>query len=105
MDIGSAFGMVLALGFVLALIVGGAWLVRKFGGPLTASSGPFKVLASISLGGRERAVLIQVGSEQMLLGVSPGSVRNLGKLDNPIDVPDTAVFAQTLANSLGRGKS
>ena len=104
MDAGSAFSMLFALAFVLALIIGGAWLVKRFGGPI-GSSGPFKVLGSASLGGRERIVLVQVGEEQMLLGVAPGNVRHLGKPETPIEVPELNAFAQTLANSLGRGKS
>lgn len=104
MDVGSAFSMLIALAFVVALIIGGAFLVKRFGGPIGAS-GPFKVLGSASLGGRERVVLLQVGEEQILLGVAPGSVTHLGKPEKNIEVAEVNVFAQTLANSLGRRKT
>jgi flagellar protein FliO/FliZ len=36
-----------------------------------------KVVAGLSLGGREKIVLVQVGEKQLLLGVSPGKIDNL----------------------------
>ena len=36
-----------------------------------------QIVAQISLGTRERAVLLRAGSQQLLLGVAPGNVRLL----------------------------
>lgn len=81
---GSLAQMVLGLIGVLAIIVGGAWLLKRYGQlPGAGYGGALRVLGGVSLGPRERAVLIQVGEKQLLLGVTPGCVRTLHVLDQP----------------------
>lgn len=70
-----------ALILILMLIVGLALLVRKFAPALTRSTTQLRVLSSMSLGGKERVVLLQAGEEFLLLGVSPGHVQTLHKMD------------------------
>ncbi len=105
MELGNVIGVFAALAVVLGIIVGGAYLVRRFGGNLTAPAGPLKVLSAINVGARERVVLIQAGDEQLLLGVAPGRVELLKTPDSPIDVPAPAAFAQSLTTALSRGRS
>jgi flagellar protein FliO/FliZ len=47
-------------------------------------SGDLRVVAGLAVGPRERVVLMQVGAQQVLLGVTPGSVRMLLILDEPL---------------------
>ncbi|MEW5009783.1 MAG: flagellar biosynthetic protein FliO, partial [Cycloclasticus sp.] len=63
--------------FVLLLIIAAAWLARRFSGFSAAQAGQLKVLSGVSLGGREKALLIRAGKQHILLGVSPGQVINL----------------------------
>ena len=59
-------------------------LLKRFN-TVGASTGDYiQVLASTPLGQRERAVLLQVGSDQILVGVAPGSVNTLHELSNPV---------------------
>jgi flagellar protein FliO/FliZ len=44
-----------------------------------------KVLGGISVGQRERLVLVQIGSKQLLVGVAPGSVNHVMVFDEPLD--------------------
>ena len=44
-----------------------------------------KILGGISMGSRERVVLLQVGEEQLLIGVSPGRINTLHVLETPIE--------------------
>lgn len=74
------FGLALVLGAIGAL----AWGFRRFGGPLGPRDGAMRVIAGLSLGARERAVLVQVGNRQILLGVAPGRVQTLHVLDTPV---------------------
>lgn len=55
-----------------------AWLVKKIGAfsPVN-SKDKMKVVAGLSLGGREKILLVQVGEKQLVLGVSPGKIDNL----------------------------
>jgi flagellar protein FliO/FliZ len=70
--------MFLVLGALLAL----AWIMRRMrGGPSAGDSG-LRVLSQVSLGARERAVLLRVGAQQILVGVAPGNVRMLHVLDS-----------------------
>jgi len=62
---------------VLALIIGLAWVLRRFGGLPKVGKGVVTIVGGVSLGTRERAVLLQVGETRLLVGVSPGRVQTL----------------------------
>lgn len=66
-----------ALIVVLLLIMGLAWLVRRSGKFPGIGRGPIQVLGTLSLGTRERVVLVSVEGTRLLLGVAPGSIRTL----------------------------
>jgi flagellar protein FliO/FliZ len=44
------------------------------------------VISTLPLGQKERAVLVRVGKQQILLGVAPGRVTTLHVLSEPVDV-------------------
>lgn len=71
-----------ALVFVVIVIFLLALLMRKFSMMPGASSGPIKVISGISIGGKERLLLIEVGGEQILVGTSPGSIKKIHKLSS-----------------------
>jgi len=99
--------LVLGLALVVGLILVLAWLMRRVNGTPAQGNG-MKVLAALPLGQRERAVLVQIGQEQMLLGVAPGRVSLLARFDEPVlDTAELrgAQFAERLQQVLGRGRS
>jgi len=62
-----------------------------------------RVVASLALSARERAVLVQCGDKQLLLGVAPGSVQLLAQFDEAVIEPGSAPkgeFANRLAQIL-----
>lgn len=71
----------LALLLVLAVVFAAAWMMRRFKLFNQRGGRQLEVIAQIALGAKERAVLIKVGSKQVLVGVAPGSVRTLHVLD------------------------
>ncbi|WP_254262526.1 flagellar biosynthetic protein FliO [Marinobacterium weihaiense] len=104
-----SWGSLVQLGLGLTLVVGLilllGWLVRRVNGT-TASGQGMKVLAALPLGQRERAVLVQVGQEQLLLGVAPGRVSLIKHFDAPVVDSEAlrgAAFADRLQQALGRG--
>jgi flagellar protein FliO/FliZ len=69
---------------VLAAVFAAAWLVRRMRGLGKFGSQAITVIADVGLGPKERAVLVQVGSQQLLLGVAPGRVSTLHVLTEPV---------------------
>lgn len=69
---------------VLAIIAFLAWLLRRTGQFNSAANGEMKIIAALSLGSREKAVLLQVGEQQILVGVTPQHIHSLHILENNI---------------------
>ena len=99
--------LLLGLGLVIGLIFALAWVVRR----LQNQVGPrgnqaIKLLSSQSLGPRERLLLVQVGEEQVLLGLTAGRITPLHVLKQPVIMPEaesaTPEFARRLQELLGR---
>lgn len=82
---GSLLQVTVGLALVLLLIFAAAWFVRRFTVLPGVSSGAMRVLSVLPMGQREKLVLVQVGEEQLLLGVSPGRITTLHVLDKPIE--------------------
>lgn len=78
----------IGLAFVLAVIFAVSWLAKRYGRFPSLPTSKFKILASISVGQRERVLLFQVGEQQLLLGVTAQSVQVLHKLDESIQSVD-----------------
>jgi len=78
------FGAVLALLLVLALIVGLGWLLKRLPGSGFRPPEGMKLVASLSLGARERVVVVEVNGQQLLLGVSAGGISTLHVLPEPL---------------------
>jgi len=99
----------LGLLVVLAVIVAAAWGVKRFGNLGGGVQGRLKVVGGVALGGRERVVLLQVGDEQLVLGVAPGQIRTLHVLAQPLAEPPAPAaaegsFAQRLQSALKGGR-
>jgi flagellar protein FliO/FliZ len=74
----------LGLFVVLACIAFLAWLLRRTGRFQTTANGEMKIITSLALGPRERAVLLQVGEQQILVGVTSQHVQTLHILETPV---------------------
>ena len=64
-------------------------------------------MGGISLGGKERIVLVQVGEQQLLVGVAPGSLRTLHVLDQPLEgaMTDAGGFGEKISELLEKTQS
>lgn len=91
--IGSGYIIQLMLGLVVVVlcIIVLAWLARKFNRFQTVSDEKFKIVGGISMGARERIVLLQVGVEQILVSITPGKINMLYALDEPIETTELDV--------------
>ena len=98
-------GAVLALLAVLALIVALAWLLKRLPATGLRSSEQLRVVASLAVGQRERVVVVEVGGQQLLLGVTAQSITTLHQLPESLAIPapqplSASPFAQLLAGKL-----
>lgn len=85
--------MLLALLLVVFAIFVIAFVAKKLN--LTPNnSGHFKLISSMSLGGRERIVIIEVQGEQHAIGVTSQNVNHLFSIEKPIES-----VSQPLTNS------
>lgn len=109
---GAMLEIVAALCFVLALIFALAWMSRRLRGA-SHTAGLIRVLAEVSLGQKERAVLLQVDGKRLLVGVTAGGISLLDSAAVPNDSAATSgepgagataapSFATLLRRSLGR---
>jgi len=113
-DISSASYLsqfVVGLIIVLLCILILAWLAKRFNGFQSLTGDSLQVLGGLSMGSRERLVLVKVGSEQLLLGVTPGQINTLHVLTQPISKPinppdkilDMNLY-ESIASKLSRNK-
>ncbi|WP_460117147.1 flagellar biosynthetic protein FliO [Pseudomonas sp. S2_C03] len=104
---GQLTQLVLGLLLVLGLIFFLAWLLRRVQQAGPAGKGQvIELIGSRALGPRDRLMLVQVGNEQILLGLSPGTITALHVLKEPVQVPvtenATPEFAQRLMELMGK---
>ncbi|PTQ77848.1 flagellar protein FliO/FliZ [Nitrosomonas oligotropha] len=86
----STVQMIGALLLVLAVIVGGTWLLKRFSLIPAAASGVVKVVAAAGVGQRERVVVVEIDQTWLVLGVAPGRVNTLHTMTKPgSDAPGT----------------
>jgi len=84
MSFGAMMEMLLWLGVVIGLILLCAWGLRRFSGGVMAPTGIIKVRSVISVGNRERVALLEVGDQQLLIGVCPSQINTLHVFDSPV---------------------
>ena len=98
----------LALCIVLGAIFLCAWLARRMRHITSGRAGAINVVAEVRLGPKERAVLLQLGNTQLLVGVAPGQINALHVLAEPLAAPtapatsESVSFKSLLRRSLGK---
>jgi flagellar protein FliO/FliZ len=89
----TAGGLLLVVGLMLAL----AWLVKRYVQVPGIGKGQVQILGGVSLGAREKAVLLSVEGRRLLVGIAPGRVQTLLVLgDGKAPAPD---FAEQLGEA------
>ncbi len=102
-------GAVFALILVVSLILGLGWLARRMPGVGRASNNSaLRIVGSLSLGPRDRVVVVEVGATQLLLGVGQNGMTTLHTLSEPLPMAQpsqgnaASPFAQLLAQHFGK---
>jgi len=101
----------LFLAIIVILIFLMAWLFKRSGLSPGAGNQVIKIVSAVHLGQKEKIALIEVGNQQLLIGISPGNIQKLMILDNPVKVDEkstkinTIPFSTQLFNSLKKEKN
>ncbi|MCM2567600.1 flagellar biosynthetic protein FliO [Janthinobacterium kumbetense] len=77
---GSLLQTIFALVFVLALLIGLAWFMKRYGPKVMGGNSKMRVVSSLNLGGRERIVLVEVADQWIVVGASPGRINALATM-------------------------
>ena len=110
-DLSSSYlsRIIIGLVLILLLIFLLAWVMKKM--QLTPQSGQqlIKIVSAISVGHRDRIALIQVGGEQILVGLTPGRIHKLHELKSAVEVSQDeglahGQFAQKFTRLMGQNK-
>lgn len=91
---------------VLAVIYALAWWVKKQQGFNGYFSPHMKIAGILPLGRNEKLILVNVGEEQLLLGVSGQQINLLHKLEKPLEAEqDDSDFSKKLKEIMSKGLS
>jgi flagellar protein FliO/FliZ len=78
----------LSMSMNLLLVIGAillfGWIYTRSQGLRAARNGHFRVLAAQPLGAKEKVVLLQVGEQQVVVGISPGGMNTLLVPEKPV---------------------
>ena len=98
-------GLILVVAVIFIL----AWLVKRLNLTQHSQNGLLRIVAGLAVGTKDRIVLLQVGEEQILLGLSPGRIEKLHTLCDPIIIEDNidsiTPFAQKLNKLMRKGEA
>ena len=90
----------LVIGLILAL----AWLLKKSRLVPGLAQNQLRVISVLPLGNREKLLVVKVGEQQVLLGMTPANINLLCQLESPLVEPPAAMpFAAQLAKLMKPG--
>lgn len=108
---GSIFTMLFGLCVVLGIMAGIAWLIKRSGLTNTNNRNglQMKVVGGISIGTRERVIVVEVDNQWLVLGVTPSTINTLAslpkqELKETNDVSSTPSFSSWLKQTIEKRK-
>jgi flagellar protein FliO/FliZ len=86
---GNLLEVLLSLFAVIAVILTLAWAIKAMGYKGVATNKAMTVTACLPLSAKEKLMVVQIGDEQIVVGVAPGFVGHIKTLDKPLEVVET----------------
>jgi flagellar protein FliO/FliZ len=75
--VGGLLQTIFALLLVLGLLIGLAWLLKRYGPKAGGGTANLRVVGALNIGGRERIMVVEVGDQWIVVGAAPGRVNAL----------------------------
>ncbi|HWT70877.1 MAG TPA: flagellar biosynthetic protein FliO [Oxalicibacterium sp.] len=88
------FGLIVVLG-LMALC---AWMLRRFSASRTTGGTSIRIVGGVSVGTRERVMVVEVGEQWIVVGVAPGQVTALSTMPKQDTLPSHGDSIQTPRN-------
>ena len=85
----SLLKLILSLLFVIALIGGLAWCYRRLGFMKPLLNSTLRIEQSVSLGHREKIVILRVEQQRYLVGITASNITKLAELAPATDAEST----------------
>jgi flagellar protein FliO/FliZ len=106
---GSLLQVLAGLVAVLGLMAGAAWVLKRFNGGRAGSNSVVRIVGGVSVGSRERVLVLEVGEQWIVVGVGAGRVNALATMarqqcadDVPTLTPATSAFPGWLKQIIER---
>ena len=96
------FQVIVSLGIVIGAIFLLSAVARKFDLSAPKSAGPVRILDTLSIGGKEQLLLVQVGDDQILVGRSANGVEKVHELTTPLSGLEAQQARHGASGFLGR---
>jgi len=102
--------ILLSLVLILIIIFVSAWLLKRFSAFSGISGSHLKVISALGVGQREKILIVQVGEEQLLLGITTTQITLLHKLEEKLEPASPApvfnsAFSKRLQEAMSSKKS
>lgn len=101
-SVGNLLQVLVGLVVVLALMAGAAWTLKRLGVTKGVAGSVAKIVGGVSVGSRERILVVEVGEQWIVVGVAPGRVNALATMQRretgvaPVAAPEAKNFSAWL---------
>lgn len=92
---GSILKMIMGLVAVLALMAIITWVLKRMLPGAGGQQSVARVVGGVSVGSRERVVVVEIGNRWLVVGVAPGHVSSIAEMEISLDSGD-AQLVKTL---------
>jgi flagellar protein FliO/FliZ len=89
---GSLLQVIFGLIVVLGLLAGALWVLKRVGGGRLAAGSVVKIVGGVSVGNRERVMVVEVAGQWIVIGVAPGQVSKLADMPRQEQQQGTAAL-------------
>lgn len=103
----EAIKVILSLGIVLVIFYLLVNLFKKYTGVSLKTNSSMRVLSGLSLGGKEKVIILEAGKVNLLIGVSSAGITKLhefdeGELNSVDEVSDSMNFSQHIEKLINK---
>ena len=88
MDFNQVFSVIFGLGFVLLLFFILVYALKRLPSMNGARAGVIKIIDTLYLSNSEKIVLVKIGEQQLLLGITPQKIESLGEIHQQFDISE-----------------